>query len=291
MSTVTSNTSSAALTQTSFKAFVSHHKLITFFALAIAFAWIAVVPALFFGADFQPYQTLGAYGPLLAALVVSAVSDGSDGIKILLRRMTHWRFGLGWYLLAIFGLMFLYLTAVVLAGALSIQTLMGKWSLIFTFYIPALFTTYLVNPIGEETGWTGFALPHLQKRFSPWLSAVILGVMWAIWHLPSYFIPSATSGFDHFGFFMFTLIAVFTRVMWTWVTNNAKGSGISGVLLHASSNAVSVGLLALLLPPVPANTADDMSGPILLGLLLLSAVLILIFTRGKLSYKNNVTEM
>jgi LPXTG-motif cell wall-anchored protein len=42
---------------------------------------------------------------------------------------------------------------------------------------------------------------------------------------------------------------------------------------------------------VPANTADDMSGPILLGLLLLSAVLILIFTRGKLSYKNNVTEM
>ena len=263
---------------------MSHHKLISFFSLAIAFAWVAVVPALFFGASFQPYQTLGAYGPLRAALVVSAVSRGNDGIRELLRRMTNWRFGLRWYLVAIFSLVFLYLTAVVLAGAISVQSLLGKWSLMFTYYVPALLTTYLVNPIGEETGWTGFALPHLQKRFSPWLSAVILGVVWAIWHLHSYFIPSETSGFNPVGFFIFMLIAVFTRVIWTWVTNNAKGSGIAGVLLHASSNAVSVGLLGLILSPPSPNQADDLSGPILLGLLLLSAVLISIFTRGKLSY-------
>jgi membrane protease YdiL (CAAX protease family) len=148
-----------------------------------------------------------------------------------------------------------------------------------------LFTTYLINPIGEETGWTGFALPQLQKQFKPWLSAIILGTMWAFWHLPAYFIPSEMGAFSIFGFAIFMFIAICTRVIWTWVTNNAKGSGISGVLLHASSNAVSVGLLPLLLPATQPNQADDSSGPILLGLLLLSAALILIFTRGRLSFR------
>jgi membrane protease YdiL (CAAX protease family) len=199
--------------------------------------------------------------------------------------MTVWRFGLSSYLLAVFGLVILYLTTILLSGALPVQTLVEKWTLIFSFYIPALLTTYLINPIGEETGWTGFALHHLQKQFSPWLSALILGVVWAVWHLPAYFIPSEMGAFNLFGFIIFMFIAICTRVIWTWVTNTAKESGIAGVLLHASSNAVSVGLIPLLLPAAQQNQADDSSGPILLGLLLLSAALTLIFTRGRLSYK------
>jgi membrane protease YdiL (CAAX protease family) len=204
--------------------------------------------------------------------------------------MIQWRFGLGSYLLAIFGLVILYLMTILLSGALPIQTLAEKWSLIFSFYLPALLTTYLINPIGEETGWTGFALHHLQKQWSPWLSAIVLGLLWAIWHLPAYFIPSEMGKFNPFGFVIFMFMAIFTRVIWTWVTNKAKGSGIAGVLLHASSNAVSIGLIPLLLPAPQTSQVDDISGPILLGLLLLSAVLIMIFTRGRLSYKNNESE-
>jgi uncharacterized protein len=278
----------ASHSESAYRGLIARHPLITFSALAIAFSWVAALPAALFGAAFQPYQTLGAYGPLLAALVVSAASDGRNGIKTLLHRMTIWRFGIGTYLLAVFGLVILYLLTVVLSAVLPIQSLSEKWILIFTFYIPALFTTYLINPIGEETGWTGFALPHLQKQFSPWLSAVLLGVVWAIWHLPAYFIPSEIGAFNLAGFAIFILIAVLTRVIWTWVTNNAKGSGIAGVLLHASSNAVSIGLIPLLLSPAQPNQIDDLSGPILLGLLLLSASLILIFTRGRLSYRNTV---
>jgi len=225
---------------------------------------------------------------LLAAIITSAVTEGHAGIKSIFRRMTNWRFGLDSYLLAIFGLVLLYLMTVVISGALPVQALAEKWTLIFSFYIPALLTTYLINPIGEETGWTGFALPHLQKQFSPWLSAVILGVVWSIWHLPAYFIPSEMGAFNPTSFFIFMLIAVFTRIIWTWVTNKALGSGIVGVFLHASSNAVSVGLLPLMLPPMVPGQTDDLSGPVLLGLLLLSAVSILIITRGRLSHRNDV---
>ena len=276
-----------SLSESAYKSLITRYPLITFFTLAIAFSWVAASPSLLLGVPFKPYQTLGAFSPLLAAFIVSATLNGRAGVIELLQRMTVWRFGLGSYLLAIFGLVILYLMTILLSGALPIQALVEKWSLTFSFYIPALLTTYLINPIGEETGWTGFALHHLQKQCSPWLSALVLGVVWAIWHLPAYFIPSEMGQFNPFGFVIFMFIAICTRVIWTWVTNKAKGSGIAGVLLHASSNAVSVGLIPLLLPAAQPNQVDDLSGPILLGLLLLSAVLILIFTRGRLSYKNN----
>ena len=147
------------------------------------------MPSLLFGLPFKPFQTAGAYGPLLAAVIVSAALGG-DELRSLFSRMTNFRFGLGWYLLAIFGNVLLYLLVTGLSGAPLMQSLTNKWTLIFTLYLPALFTSYLINPIGEETGWTGFATPHLQKRSSPWLSAVILGVMWAVWHLPGFFVPS-----------------------------------------------------------------------------------------------------
>jgi membrane protease YdiL (CAAX protease family) len=165
------------------------------------------------------------------------------------------------------------------------ESLAEKWSLIFTIYLPALFTGYLINPIGEEAGWTGFAVYHLQKRFSPWLSAVILGVLWEFWHLPGFFVPSEMGAFNPVNFIFFVLISIFVRIIWTWVTNKANGSGITGILLHASSNAVSLALIPILLP---APTADQLaiSTLFLLGLLFLAAVLILIFTRGRLAYQN-----
>ena len=141
-----------------------------------------------------------------------------------------------------------------------------------------------MNPIGEETGWTGFAVPHLQRRFSPWLAAIILGVIWAVWHLPAYFVPSEMGAFSPVTFIFLVLNSILVRVIWTWVTNHARGSGIAAILLHASSNAVSLALIPNLLP---APTADQlaMSGLIWLGLQLLIAVLVLVFTRGKLAYE------
>ena len=263
--------------------FIQKYPLVTFFALAIVISWLIALPSLLFDLPFKPFQTAGAFGPFLAALIVSAAQE-RDELKSLFSRMTNFRFGLGWYLLAIFGNLLLYLLVTGLSGAPLMQSLAEKWTLIFTLYIPALFTSYLINPIGEETGWTGFALPHLQKRFSAWLSAVILGVVWAVWHLPGFFVPSEMGAFNPVSFIFFILISVFVRIIWTWITNNAKGSGIVAILLHASSNAVSLALIPNLLP---APTPDQMavSGLLLLGLLFLSAVLILIFTRGRLSYQ------
>ena len=260
---------------------LARYPLAGFFALSILISWMFALPSLLFGLPFKPFQTAGAYGPLLAAVTVAS-SMGGDELRSLFKRMTNFRFGLGWYLLAIFGYVLLYLLMVGLSGAPVLQSLSEKWTLIFTLYLPALFTSYLVDPIGEETGWTGFALPHLQKRFSPLLAAVILGVVWAVWHLPAFFVPSKMGPFNPVNFIFFVLVSIFVRILWTWITNHANGSGISGILLHASSNAVSLALIPGLLPaPTPEQMAS--SSLILLGFQFLLAILILIFSRGRLS--------
>jgi membrane protease YdiL (CAAX protease family) len=267
------------------KNILARHPLLSFFALTIVITWLVTIPSLFFGMPFKPFQTAGAYGPLLSAVIVSAAM-GREELKALFRRMTDFRFGLRWYLLAIFGYVLLYLLVAGLSGAPLLQSLAEKGMLIFTLYLPSLFTAYLVNPIGEETGWTGFALPHLQKRFTPWLSAVILGIVWAVWHLPGFFVPSEMGAFNTVNFIFFILISILVRIIWTWLTNNANGSGMSGVLLHASSNAVSLALIPALLPtPTPEQMA--ISGLLVLGLLFPMAILLTLLTRGRLSYKQS----
>jgi membrane protease YdiL (CAAX protease family) len=274
----TSHANSAVATN-----FVARHTLLSFFTLAIVITWLASLPTLLLDLPFEPFQTAGAYGPFLAALIVS-VALGRDELQSLFSRMTNLRFGLRWYLIAIFGNVLLYLLVTGLSGAPLMQLLAGKWILIFTLYLPALFTSYIVNPIGEETGWTGFALPRLQKQFRPWLAAVILGVIWAIWHLPAFFIPSEMGAFHPVNFIFFVLSSIFIRIVWTWVTNHAHSSGIVGILLHASSNAVSLALIPDLLP-TPTPDQMTVSGLLLLGFIFLISVVLLLFTSGQLSYK------
>lgn len=263
--------------------FVARHPLLSFFTLATVITWLLALPSLLFEMPFKPFQTAGAYGPFLAAMIVSAALGRAE-LKLLFGRMTNLRFGLRWYLIAIFGNVLLYLLVTGLSGAPLMQSLADNWTLIFSLYLPALFTIYLVNPVGEETGWTGFALPRLQKRFKPWLAAVILGVIWAVWHLPAFFVPSEMGAFNPVNFIFFVLSSIFIRIVWTWVTNNAQGSGIAGILLHASSNAVSLALIPNLLP-APSPDQMALSGLLLLGFMLLLSVVLLLFTRGQLSYK------
>ena len=280
MPTVNTTSNAHSVVRTNF---VARHPLLSFFTLAIVITWLLALPSLLFEMPFKPFQTAGAYGPLLAALIVSATLGRAE-LKSLFGRMTNLRFGLRWYLIAIFGNVLLYLLVTGLSGAPLMQSLADNWTLIFTLYLPALFTSYLVNPIGEETGWTGFALPRLQKRFKPWLAAVILGVIWAIWHLPGFFVPSEMGAFNPVNFIFFVLSSIFIRIVWTWATNNAQGSSIVGILLHASSNAVSLALIPNLLPaPTPNQMA--ISGLLLLGFMFLLSVILLLFTRGQLSYK------
>jgi membrane protease YdiL (CAAX protease family) len=233
----------------------------------------------------EPLQTIAAFtGPTLAAFLVTAATSGAAGLRQLLRRIGQWRVGVGWYLLALLGYPLLYVgMGIITIGRTSQPTLLAQWSLLFTLYLPYLVVD-LISTMGEEMGWVGYALPNLQQRIAPLLSAVMLGVLWGLWHLPAYFVRDALAPFSIVGFAFVIVLGAGTRITWTWIFNKTKGSVILIALLHDALNGTTdAHALSGRLPMVPPTAIL-----LFLGLLVVVfPVLIIIFTRGRLSYKSD----
>jgi membrane protease YdiL (CAAX protease family) len=102
----------------------------------------------------------------------------------------------------------------------------------------ALSFILLFIALGEEPGWRGFALPHLQIKYSPLLASLILAPVWALWHLP---LIGNEFPLPIVGPFLLSLFGgTFTL---TWVFNGTKGSVLLPMLFHATINSVGAGLI------------------------------------------------
>jgi membrane protease YdiL (CAAX protease family) len=113
---------------------------------------------------------------------------------------------------------------------------------------------------------------------APWLSAVTLGVLWALWHLPAYFVTGLLGPFSIGYFAFFIVYCVVTRITWTWIFNKT-GSVLIIALLHAASSGTTIAL-ANRLPMIPPTAIL-----LFLGLLIVFPVLLLLATGGRLSYQ------
>jgi membrane protease YdiL (CAAX protease family) len=209
---------------------IRRHPLITFFVLAYALAWwIWILYA--FGITFL--GPIFALGPFLAAIIVTALTRGTAGLKALLSRMVRWRVGLGWYAAALLVPVAVYLFAVslnILLGArASTAEQVGSWYLIFPLFAYSLLFP-LSGAFGEELGWRGYALPRVQARLWALSAALIIGVIQTAWHLPLFMIDRSTSPVPLIvGYMGLGILA-------TWVFNNTRGSVLMTMLLHASNN-------------------------------------------------------
>ena len=212
---------------------VRRYPLTTFFVLACALSWW---PWIFYSFGLLPNPIVGV-GPFLAALVVLALTEGKSGVMGLLRRMVRWRVGIQWYAVALLLPIVVTLAAaalnVFLLGAQrtsSVADLGGLSSFLLLFLlsllIPGLAGTW------EEPGFRGYALPRLQFRYSALIASLILGVLWAFWHLP-FVVTGEDIWIDAFPFI------IEWSIVYTWLFNNAKGSVLIVMLFHTMNNTVS----------------------------------------------------
>jgi membrane protease YdiL (CAAX protease family) len=229
---------------------VKRHPIITFFVLAYALSWWGVI-LYTINHDLPP---VASFGPFLAALVVLAITHGKAGVLGLLKRMVRWRVGPAWYAAA-FGLpVAITLCATVLNVLLGAQAPsaaeLGGWSGL----LPTFFILLLIPGFGgawEEPGWRGYALPQLQTGRSALFASLILGVLIAGWHLPLMVV-----GQVHYSDIVTIMGAV---VVFNWVFNNANGSVLIIMLMHATNNAATrsrVGARGLRRPD-PVRHAQD----------------------------------
>jgi hypothetical protein len=171
---------------------------------------------------------IGGFVPSLVAIILTRIREGTDGLKSLLQRCLQFRLGLRWYL---------SIVIVVLlgsAGQLLIHSLLGN-SFNFSLYLaqlPSFIPLIIIGPISEELGWRGYLLSKLQLKLNAIVSSVFIGIVWAFWHLPLFFLIGTSQHELHLPFIGFLVGTVAVSIIFTWINNNTNSSIWAAILLH-----------------------------------------------------------
>ena len=175
-----------------------------------------------------------------AALAVWLVRSDPDESRAFRRRLTRWRLRPRWYVLAL-----MVGPAAHVAGV-GLATL---WGGILPVHLGllVLLPLFLVTNFGEEIGWRGYALPQLQRRFTPLASSLVIGVCWAAFHVVALAQnPDRPWGYVAVG--SLTLVAM--SVVMTWLFNHTE-SVVLMVACHAMYDVVAIGVVPLAGTTVP----------------------------------------
>jgi uncharacterized protein len=230
------------------KAFIKQHPVLSFYALAFAISWSGMLLVLDLDvsqADSEKIERLMGLvyaallaGPSVAAILLTSLLEGKEGLRRYRARLLKWRVGARWYAVAL------------LSAPLSAMAVLYTLSLISRDYLPRIVTTEdwvflvqfsivsaLIVGIFTELGWTGFAVPRVRVRYGILWTGVIVGLLWGAWQsLVVYWGGSGSSGTLPPAFFfamvLFTWLPSF-RVLMTMVYDQTESLFVA-ILMHVS---------------------------------------------------------
>jgi CAAX protease family protein len=276
--------------------FVRRHPAGSYFMLTFAISWggffLVGGRGFFAGTSWQddPWFVFAVtallIGPPVAGVVLTGLVRGRTGFRVLAARLLTWRVGIRWYAVAL------------LTAPLAMTVVLLALSLLSPAFLPAPVTTGEFAPLLlglgwglaggflEELGWTGFATPSLRSRRGVLATGLIVGVLWAAWHLPQViWTASAASGpippilFVVVGFFSSYLVPY--RVLMVWVYDRT-GSLLVAILMHASLIASSISGFGLV-PPSISGVPFLIMFFAFTGLLWLIVAAVTVIHRGQLT--------
>jgi membrane protease YdiL (CAAX protease family) len=228
-------------------ALMRRHSVVSYFCLAYALSWAVWIPMALAGmrayqGSAWPSHIPGLLGPMLAAFVMSALLAGGAGVADLLRRMFRWRVPIRWYLVALSPLAFFVLASIAMSltgqGWPDLGQL-GTFASLPVVAVPVMWVLLLVTAYAEETGWRGFAVPEMLKKRSFLTTAVVIGLLWALWHVPSMFVIENYRQMGLAIIPIFTLGIVAGSILLTWLYRASGGSVFIVALWHATYNLVA----------------------------------------------------
>jgi len=255
-----------------------------FFLLTFIFTWTvwlasaAVAPAssVVFGLG-GPVFLLGVFGPALVALGLTAYDEGRAGVTRLLGRIGRWPQGARWYLFALG-----YMAATKLLAAALHRAVTGGWPAFGDVSVPLMIGAILLSTwvqAGEEVGWRGYALPRLANYLGLGGASVCLGVIWALWHLPLFFMPGSDTVGQSFPMYAVHVTALSVAMSWLyWKTD---GSLLVVMLMHAAVNNTA-GIVSGALPQAvdPLSLQGSLVAWLTAGVAWVVAVPLLVHMRG-----------
>jgi membrane protease YdiL (CAAX protease family) len=175
---------------------------------------------------------LGTVAPSVVALALTERAEGRAAMLALVNRIFLWHVRARWYVFAVG-----FIPAIKLSAAVIHRIVNGGWPRFgdeawYVMAIAIVFSTWV--QAGEEIGWRGYALPRLSALVGLGPASVILGVIWASWHLPLFFFPGADTLGQSFPLYLLQVTALSVALAWLyWRTG---GSLLLVMLLHAAIN-------------------------------------------------------
>jgi CAAX protease family protein len=209
---------------------VKRSPITSYFALVFGIEWLLVLTL---SSVTSPIVALliGSWLPDGVGLLVTGLSAGQAGLHELFGKVILWRVSPKWYTIAIF----LPVTmAWISIGLFAILTnnipAVAPTNQFTTILLGALFT----GALGEELGWRGTALPRMQAHWNALVSSLILGILWGLYHLPSFFLSGLP--LQNAPLISFLICSLCLTIYISWTFNHTRGSLIIVFLYHFSFN-------------------------------------------------------
>lgn len=271
----------------------------TFFALTLAITYCIGLPVAAASHGLLLIEipnsigALALWGPALAAIILSVLQRGRSGLRELLGPLSYWRVGILWYLVALLAPAAIALSAlglhVTLGGALPrfpapLPEELGQGGgPTVAVYLP-LAVYFVFVSMGEEIGWRGYALPRLQLAYSALTASLIIGAVWAVWHLPLFLMDEPHSQIP-IGWYLPSTLAM--AVLFTWLYNSTNGSLLIATLFHATIQVTNV-----FIPILPAAAGDERPYVLSVVITVVAALLVvLVFGPRSLSHCHGRSNM
>jgi CAAX protease family protein len=254
-------------------------RVVVFFGLAIAITWSAwLVWARLAGGVRWLFFYVGVVAPALSALWLTWKEGGGSAVRTLLARLFQWRVGAWWY-----GFAIAYMAGIKLLAATLYRLTTGVWPPFgaqawYVMIAATVGSTVVGGQAGEEIGWRGYALPRMAERLGFAGASVLLGLLWATWHLPLFYIAGADIAGQSFP--VFALLVTALSVAIAWLYTHTGGSLLPVMLLHAAvNNTTGIVPSATRAPAGPLSFSASPMAWLTLGLMWLAAALFLMRLR------------
>lgn len=169
--------------------------------------------------------------PIIAAVILRYHEAGVMGVRELFcrifdyRRTKHKR----WLVTAIVVFPLLYLITYLAMGLLG-YPVATQWNL--SPALVSVFFLFIVAATAEELGYSAYETDALQRRMTALNAALVMGPLWALWHLPSMIVMGQSSELIAWGLFM----TVAFRILSVWIYNNAGASAFAVIVMHVVAN-------------------------------------------------------
>ncbi len=214
--------------------------LVLYFLIAFIWSWAAWCPLVLSGLKIipmpdkilkiitYPAALIGVFGPMIGALFALSREKGKGAIKEYLKSFLDFRLGWKAYLfpfLILGGCSAIAWILPELFGEKRMPMLMPVWA-----FVPYLLIMILLGGGQEELGWRGYALPRLEKKLGIWPANALLGIIWACWHLPLWFIPGSFQTYMNFGGFV--LLTLGYSYIFSWIRDISGDKSFVGPFVH-----------------------------------------------------------